>query len=139
MNRDDKAIIKELEKMAVKMEKLELIMERLEAKIDDSVSVNCKKMGEHIDFVEDVYDNMRSPMQFMMNKIKGWMPGRREAIELPVSNTNANTNTERHTIQMCEFNQTIETDTSFTTNLEINLGAHQVETEPTYEGEITQE
>jgi hypothetical protein len=139
MNRDDKAIIKELEKMAVKMEKLELIMERLEAKIDDSVSVNCKKMGEHIDFVEDVYDNMRSPMQFMMNKIKGWMPGRREAIELPVSNTIANSNADRNTIQMCEFNQTIETDTSFTTNLEINLSAHQVETEPTYEGEVTQE
>ena len=69
----------------------------------------------------------------MMNKVKGFMPGRREAIELPDSNTNISI------IQMGEINQTNETDNSFTTNLEISLAAHQEETESAYEGQVTHE
>ena len=133
MNGDDKVVINELTRMAEKLEKLEIIMGRLEMKMDENISVNCKKMGEHIDFVENVYDNVRSPMQFMMNKVKGFMPGRREAIELPDSNTNISI------IQMGEINQTNETDNSFTTNLEISLAAHQEETESAYEGQVTHE
>ena len=58
MNGDDKVVINELTRMAEKLEKLEIIMGRLEMKMDENISVNCKKMGEHIDFVENVYDNL---------------------------------------------------------------------------------
>ena len=45
--------------------KLDLILKLLE----EDVKVNCEKMGSHIDFVEDVYDNVKHPLGFICNKV----------------------------------------------------------------------
>tara|TARA_B100000424_G_C22836954_1_gene446837 strand:- start:28 stop:327 length:300 start_codon:yes stop_codon:yes gene_type:complete len=45
--------------------KLDLILQFLEK----DVKVNCDKMGEHIDFVENVYDNVKNPLGYLCNKI----------------------------------------------------------------------
>ena len=45
--------------------KLDLILELLQ----EDVKKNCEKMGSHIDFVENVYDNVKNPLGFLCNKV----------------------------------------------------------------------
>ena len=54
--------ISELEKNMKRMdEKLDRILELLES--------DCKKMRDHIDFVETVYDNVKTPFNYVMDKV----------------------------------------------------------------------
>ena len=42
--------------------KIEIIESKLDillARLDDNLINNCNKMGDHIDFVENVYDNRK--------------------------------------------------------------------------------
>ena len=59
-----------------KLEEIDDKINRLEVKIDlilellqKEVNPNCKKMGSHIDFVENVYDNVKNPLGFICNKV----------------------------------------------------------------------
>jgi len=38
--------------------------------VDNDVLQECKKMGNHIDFIENVYENVKHPLGFICNKIK---------------------------------------------------------------------
>lgn len=51
-------------------EELNAINKKLD-KILEVLQTDCKKMADHIDFVEKVYDNVKSPFHFIMNKISG--------------------------------------------------------------------
>ena len=69
-------IIKLLGVLSERTDNIKLKLNTLESKIDKlDESVNgdlfneCKKMGEHIDFVEKVYDNVKNPLGFLCNKI----------------------------------------------------------------------
>jgi hypothetical protein len=35
----------------------------------DDIGYNCKIMGDHIQFVEKVYSNIKNPMNYICNKI----------------------------------------------------------------------
>ena len=59
---------------------LELQYERIEKKldqilevIDKKISKSCNKMSSHIDFVENVYDNVKNTLGFLCNKVSGFM------------------------------------------------------------------
>ncbi len=54
-----------------KIESLEEKVDNLNKKIDGEVLEECKKMGSHIDFVENVYDNVKHPLGYICKKIKG--------------------------------------------------------------------
>jgi len=52
-------------------------LDRVEAKIDKLTELfngplksNCEKMGEHIDFVERVYDNVKNPLSYVCDKVR---------------------------------------------------------------------
>jgi len=56
--------------------KLEQLYERIEQKldqileiIDTKISPSCNKMSGHIDFVENVYDNVKNPLGFICNRV----------------------------------------------------------------------
>ena len=53
-----------------KIESLEEKVDNLNKKIDGEVLEECKKMGSHIDFVENVYDNVKHPLGYICKKIK---------------------------------------------------------------------
>jgi len=65
MDEDENIIIQkiiELEKRCERMEtKMDKILELLEK--------DCKKMTDHIDFIENVYDNVKSPFYYLMDKV----------------------------------------------------------------------
>ena len=51
---------------------LENRCERMEQKIDKLLELlekDCKKMTDHIDFIENVYDNVKSPFYYLMDKV----------------------------------------------------------------------
>lgn len=67
-------LIDKLEKFEDKLkeieEKMEIVIEKEES-IEKSLDENakdCKKMSEHISFVERVYRSLRSPLNFITNK-----------------------------------------------------------------------
>lgn len=49
--------------------KMELILEKLEKL--ENIEKNCSKMGNHINFIETVYETIRAPLQFVSNKLTG--------------------------------------------------------------------
>jgi pullulanase/glycogen debranching enzyme len=36
---------------------------------NDEIIGNCKKMGEHIDFIEKIYEHVKYPLSYVCNKI----------------------------------------------------------------------
>jgi|TARA_B100001121_G_scaffold257790_1_gene236196 cell shape-determining protein MreC len=59
---------------------LELQYDRIEKKLDKilevfdtKISKSCNKMSSHIDFVENVYDNVKNPLGYLCNKVSGFM------------------------------------------------------------------
>ena len=62
MNEDIHEKILQIENKIDKLEtKLDKILELLEK--------DCKKMTDHIDFIENVYDNVKSPFYYLMDKV----------------------------------------------------------------------
>ena len=53
------------EKISKIDKKLNTILELL----NTDLKKNCEKMGNHIDFVETVYDKIRNPLNFMCNRV----------------------------------------------------------------------
>jgi len=65
-----------IEQLNVKIEQLNVKIEQLNVKIDEilnilkkDISRNTKKMSDHINFVENVYENVKSPLGFICNTI----------------------------------------------------------------------
>ena len=55
-----------------KILELEKRCERMETKMDKILEIlekDCKKMTDHIDFIENVYDNVKSPFYYLMDKV----------------------------------------------------------------------
>ena len=55
-----------------KLVELEKRCERMETKMDKILELlekDCKKMTDHIDFIENVYDNVKSPFYYLMDKV----------------------------------------------------------------------
>jgi len=46
-------------------EKLDIILQKL----DNNIIKNCDKMGDHIDFVNTVYETVKVPLHYISNKI----------------------------------------------------------------------
>jgi hypothetical protein len=47
-------------------EKLDAILQ----KMDNHIIKNCNKMGDHIDFVNNVYDTVKVPLYYISNKVQ---------------------------------------------------------------------
>ena len=58
---------------------IELLHNNINSKqnIDNEVLQECKKMGAHIDFIENVYDNVKNPLGYICKKI-GYLTGSSE-------------------------------------------------------------
>lgn len=76
-----------IKKIDEKMDKLENKINKLEKNINNEVLDECKKMGSHIDFVENVYENVKHPLGFISNKIKLFI-GNNERYSLTNENIN---------------------------------------------------
>ena len=54
---------------------IDFTLERIEEKLDKLISIveknteDCEKMSSHIDFVENVYSNLKSPLEYVRWKL----------------------------------------------------------------------
>jgi hypothetical protein len=71
----------------IKIEQLNIKIEELNIKIDKilnilkkDVSVNTRKMSDHINFVENVYENVKYPLGFICNTVTHYMGSTRYTI-----------------------------------------------------------
>jgi esterase/lipase len=71
------------ERIAVIEQKLDRILELMEN--------DCKKMRDHIDFVENVYDNVKTPFNYVMNSVNSIIYTN---ANLLLSNSNSNNKKE---------------------------------------------
>ena len=59
-----------LDHVNTKLNVLEKKIDELNYSINDDLVTECKKMGNHIDFIENVYDNVKHPLGYICKKIK---------------------------------------------------------------------
>ncbi len=68
-------VLKKLEAIEKRLENIENSIIRVEEKIDninnrlDGVEMNTNMMGNHIHFVEDVYEKVKKPLYYISNSI----------------------------------------------------------------------
>jgi hypothetical protein len=55
--------------MSEKIDQIDNKLDEILFILKKDISKNTKKMGEHIDFVETVYENVKSPLGFLCNTI----------------------------------------------------------------------
>jgi hypothetical protein len=73
-------------------EKLDIILQ----KMDTHVIKNCDKMGDHIDFVNNVYDTVKVPLHYISNKVQKMIGGNNtsKSIEYIHDDQNGNQNND---------------------------------------------
>tara|TARA_Y100000768_G_scaffold206226_1_gene155419 strand:+ start:11048 stop:11509 length:462 start_codon:yes stop_codon:yes gene_type:complete len=65
-------INKRLDKLSENIILMNKKLDKIYDKIDNDLTKECKKMGSHIDFVENVYENVKHPLGYICNKIKSF-------------------------------------------------------------------
>lgn len=65
----DPEIKSKLDSLEYKLIDLEVKLNKIIELIENDVAPNCNKMSSHIDFVDKVYDTVKSPLNFMCNKV----------------------------------------------------------------------
>jgi vacuolar-type H+-ATPase subunit I/STV1 len=64
-------------KLEERINNLELELQMVNEKLDKILNIletDCKKMSNHIDFIEEVYDKVKSPFNFVMSSITNLIP-----------------------------------------------------------------
>lgn len=59
----------EIEDIKNRLSNIENKLDKLLSILDENMVENCNKMGEHIDFVENVYKTVKKPLEYVSNKI----------------------------------------------------------------------
>jgi len=77
--------------LSIKIEEINKKIEELNTKVDKilnvlkkDVSVSTKKMSDHINFVENVYENVKYPLGFICNSVTRYMGSTRYALNTKI-------------------------------------------------------
>jgi hypothetical protein len=57
------------------VERMEEKLDTIIQKLDNKIIKNCDKMGDHIDFVNNVYDTVKVPLHYISNKVQKMIGG----------------------------------------------------------------
>lgn len=66
---------KKIDTLQNTVETLHNKIERLETLLQDDIKPSCNKMGGHIDFVENVYENVQSPLGYIVGRVNYMLGG----------------------------------------------------------------
>ena len=75
----------QLREIKDKLTQLESKIDTIVELLDGSLKTSCEKMGEHIDFVERVYDNVKNPLGYICNKVSYLSGTGQHSLEAPES------------------------------------------------------
>jgi hypothetical protein len=65
----------EITKLKNQVERMEEKLDAILQKMDNNIIKNCDKMGDHIDFVNNVYDTVKVPLHYISNKVQKMIGG----------------------------------------------------------------
>jgi|TARA_Y100000389_G_scaffold163415_1_gene166669 hypothetical protein len=65
----DPEIKSKLNSLEYKLIDLEVKLNKITELLEKDISPNCNKMSNHIDFVDKVYDTVKSPLGFICSKV----------------------------------------------------------------------
>lgn len=60
----------EITNLKNQVDKIEEKLDAILQKMDNNIIKNCDKMGDHIDFVNNVYDTVKVPLHYISNKVQ---------------------------------------------------------------------
>ena len=63
----DPEIKSKLDSLEYKLIDLEVKLNTILELLERDIAPNCNKMSSHIDFIDNVYDTVKSPLNFMIN------------------------------------------------------------------------
>ena len=61
--------VAELAELSNRIQNMEQKLDIILQKLDNNIIKNCDKMGDHIDFVNTVYETVKVPLHYISNKI----------------------------------------------------------------------
>jgi hypothetical protein len=67
--------------MSEKIDQIDNKLDEILFILKKDISKNTKKMGEHIDFVETVYENVKYPLGFLCNTITHYIGSTRYTLD----------------------------------------------------------
>ena len=59
----------DIEEIKNRLTNLESKVDKILLLIENNLINNCSKMGEHIDFIDNVYKSVKQPLQFISDKV----------------------------------------------------------------------
>jgi len=65
----------EITNLKNQVERMEEKLDAILKKMDNDIIKNCDKMGDHIDFVNNVYDTVKVPLHYISNKVQKMIGG----------------------------------------------------------------
>ena len=68
-NKISQQIISSEERINARMDIIDIKLNKLIGILEEDISQSCSKMSGHINFVENVYDTIKSPLTFICNKV----------------------------------------------------------------------
>lgn len=84
-DRDDE-MLKLIREIYIKVNNIEKKINELECKMNEELVPECKKMGTHISFIENVYETVRFPLGYFCNKIRSIVGQENQQVLLPIKN-----------------------------------------------------
>ncbi len=72
---DSGCVRSEIMNLKNKIERIEEKLDVILQKMDNNIIKNCDKMGDHIDFVNNVYDTVKVPLHYISNKVQKMIGG----------------------------------------------------------------
>ena len=85
---DLRSIFIRLEELNEKIDNNSKMLNDILKLLRNDVTKNCKKMNEHIEFVENVYDAIKNPLSYICNSINGntILPSNEKILEIKNGN-----------------------------------------------------
>jgi hypothetical protein len=77
-------INKKIEELNTKIEELNTKVDKILNILKKDVSVSTKKMSDHINFVENVYENVKYPLGFICNSVTRYMGSTRYTLNTKI-------------------------------------------------------
>ena len=72
---DIKRVEEKVDKLQNDVSKLHDKLDNLDKLLQNDIAPSCSKMGNHIDFVECVYTNVKSPLGYLVDKVNYMVGG----------------------------------------------------------------
>ena len=93
-----------IKQLNLKLDKINDKLDNIMDILNRDVKEKCDKMGEHIDFIENVYDNVKNPLGYLCNKLNSFSGNTRYSLE------DFESDFDEENVDDCDINQEIDED-----------------------------